>query len=62
VTALAEAGNWMELEAFSKSKKSPIGYRPFTEACYKAGNKAEGHKYLSRVAPDEKVRCLISIG
>ena len=26
VEALAEAGEWLELEKFAKSKKSPIGY------------------------------------
>ena len=61
--ALAESSNWFELENFSKSKKnSPIGYRPFVEACAKWGNKAEAAKYLTRVSPDEKVKCLISIG
>lgn len=61
--ALAESSNWFELENFSKTKKnSPIGYRPFVEACAKWGNKAEAAKYLARVSPDEKVKCLISIG
>jgi len=63
VNALAECSNWPELEIFSKSKKSsPIGYRPFVEACAKWGNKAEAAKYLNKVVSDEKVKCLISIG
>ena len=33
VRALAKARNWSELEKFSKSKKSPIGYKPFVDAC-----------------------------
>ena len=63
MNALAESGNWPELEQFSKTKKtSPIGYRPFVEACSKWGNNQETSKYLSKIAPDEKVKCLISIG
>lgn len=26
ITVLADGGDWLELEKFSKSKKSPIGY------------------------------------
>lgn len=63
VNALAESSNWSELENFAKSKKtSPIGYRPFVEACVAWGNKQEAAKYLTKIASDEKVRCLLSIG
>ena len=37
IRALAEAGFWQVLEAFAKEKKSPVGYRPFVEACLKYG-------------------------
>lgn len=63
VKALAESFKWTELESFSRQKKvSPIGYRPFVEACYNKREKLEGSKYLVKVAPDEKVKCLINIG
>ncbi|XP_067937076.1 vacuolar protein sorting-associated protein 16 homolog [Watersipora subatra] len=63
VNALAESSNWLELENFSRTKKSsPIGFRPFVEACARWGNHQETAKYLTRIAPDEKVKCLLSIG
>lgn len=44
VKALAESRNWVELEKFAKSKKSPIGYevRCFVLMCnvYPRGNVA----------------------
>jgi vacuolar protein sorting-associated protein 16 len=62
VLALSEIGDWNELDRFSKSKKSPIGYEPFVEACIKNGNVAEGQKYMSRVTPENLVKCYIKLG
>lgn len=47
LTALADLEDWEELEKFSKSKKSPIGYLPFVEICMKQHNKYEAKKYAS---------------
>ncbi|XP_049635107.1 vacuolar protein sorting-associated protein 16 homolog isoform X1 [Suncus etruscus] len=62
LTALASMGDWEELEKFSKSKKSPIGYLPFVEICMKQHNKYEAKKYASRVSPEQKVKALLLVG
>ncbi|KAL3836276.1 hypothetical protein ACJMK2_021714 [Sinanodonta woodiana] len=62
IQALAEAGEWMELDRFSKAKKPPIGIEAFVEVCLKNGNKHEALKYIVRVSPDKKVKCLIKMG
>lgn len=36
--ALAEKQKWDLLRKFAESKKSPIGYAPFAEACVTFGN------------------------
>ncbi|XP_041371955.1 vacuolar protein sorting-associated protein 16 homolog isoform X2 [Gigantopelta aegis] len=60
--ALAEAGDWTELEKFSKSKKPPIGMEEFVEVCMKQNNRTEAAKYLVRVSADKKVKCLVQMG
>ncbi|KAM5153135.1 vacuolar protein sorting-associated protein 16 homolog [Mantella aurantiaca] len=60
LTALAEKEDWEELENFSKSRKSPIGYLPFVEVCIKK-NKTEAKKYIARVNPEQKVKALLLI-
>ncbi|XP_076968454.1 vacuolar protein sorting-associated protein 16 homolog isoform X3 [Tamandua tetradactyla] len=62
LTALADMEDWEELEKFSKSKKSPIGYLPFVEICMKQHNKYEAKKYASRVGPEQKVKALLLVG
>ncbi|XP_037091632.1 vacuolar protein sorting-associated protein 16 homolog [Pollicipes pollicipes] len=60
--ALAEASQWVELEQFAKSKKSPVGYEPFVDACMEHGNLHEAKKYLARVADDKKVKYYAKVG
>ncbi|XP_033732936.1 vacuolar protein sorting-associated protein 16 homolog [Pecten maximus] len=60
--ALGQAGEWAELERFSKSKKPPVGLEAFVEVCSKHKNVAEAMKYIARVQPDQKVKCLLKIG
>ena len=55
VEALGITRNWSELEKFAKSKKSPIGYRPFIEACISNGSRGEAAKYIERVTKEEQV-------
>lgn len=55
VRALAQCEDWAGLQAFSKEKKSPIGYRPFVDACVDAGNKSEAAKYAGLI-PDLEER------
>ncbi|XP_040837666.1 vacuolar protein sorting-associated protein 16 homolog isoform X2 [Ochotona curzoniae] len=62
LTALANLEDWEELEKFSKSKKSPIGYLPFVEICMKQHNKYEAKKYAARVGPEQKVKALLLVG
>lgn len=62
ITVLAETGDWLELDKFSKSKKSPVGYEPFVDVCLKNGNKYEAQKYASKVRDDNKVKYYIKVG
>ncbi|CAB4009562.1 vacuolar sorting-associated 16 homolog [Paramuricea clavata] len=60
--ALAKAHEWIKLEEFCKSKKPPIGYEPFFEACFEFGNMKEAEKYISRVPLEERMNCYIRVG
>lgn len=62
INALAESEQWLELEKFSKTKKPPIGMEAFVEACMKHNNPEEAKKYLPRVQPENRVRCLLRTG
>ncbi|KAJ8898107.1 hypothetical protein PR048_003467 [Dryococelus australis] len=58
VLTLSKLGDWVDLDKFSKTKKSPIGYEPFVDMCLKHGNRYEAQKYLPRVKDDLKVKIL----
>ncbi|XP_024121224.1 vacuolar protein sorting-associated protein 16 homolog isoform X1 [Oryzias melastigma] len=60
--SLAEKEEWEELEKFSKSKKSPIGYLAFVETCIKYNNRYEAKKYISKVTPEQKVKAHLAVG
>uniref|UniRef100_A0A3B5MCS0 Vacuolar protein sorting-associated protein 16 homolog n=1 Tax=Xiphophorus couchianus TaxID=32473 RepID=A0A3B5MCS0_9TELE len=62
LTSLAEKEQWEELEKFSKSKKSPIGYLAFVEVCMKNNNRHEAKKYVSKVTPEQKVKAHLAVG
>ncbi|XP_046392085.1 vacuolar protein sorting-associated protein 16 homolog [Ischnura elegans] len=62
VMSLAELGEWLELEKFSKSKKSPIGYEPFVDACLNHDKKSEAEKYLPKVREELKVKYFLKSG
>uniref|UniRef100_A0A7M4EGQ3 Vacuolar protein sorting-associated protein 16 homolog n=1 Tax=Crocodylus porosus TaxID=8502 RepID=A0A7M4EGQ3_CROPO len=62
ISSLAECGDWEEMEKFSKSKKSPIGYLPFVEICVKYHNRHEAKKYAARVTPEQRVKAFILVG
>lgn len=62
VRSLAESRNWLELDRFSKSRKSLIGYEPFFEACLEFSNRIEAEKYVPRVLPENKVACYVKLG
>jgi len=52
----AEQGEWMEIEKMAKSKKTPGGFEEFVEICLQFGNRAEAHKYLSKVRDELQVK------
>lgn len=58
---LAKGQHWDELEKFSKSKKSVIGYEPFITYCMEANNPQEARKYFLKVLPENKFKCLIKM-
>uniref|UniRef100_A0A803XUY8 Vacuolar protein sorting-associated protein 16 homolog n=1 Tax=Meleagris gallopavo TaxID=9103 RepID=A0A803XUY8_MELGA len=62
ISALATRGDWEEMEKFSKSKKSPIGYLPFVEIAVKHHNRYEAKKYAPRVTPEQRVKAFILVG
>uniref|UniRef100_U3K2U4 Vacuolar protein sorting-associated protein 16 homolog n=1 Tax=Ficedula albicollis TaxID=59894 RepID=U3K2U4_FICAL len=62
INALATRGDWEEMEKFSKSKKSPIGYLPFVEVAVKHHNRYEAKKYAPRVPPEQRVRAFVLVG
>ncbi|CAN0099865.1 unnamed protein product [Bubo scandiacus] len=62
ISALANRGDWEELEKFSKSKKSPIGYLPFVEISVKHHNRYEAKKYTPRVTPEQRVKAFVLVG
>jgi hypothetical protein len=61
VKALAQSRNWPELEKFSKSKKSPIGYEPFADECLAMSNRPEAKKYIERIPLELRVPYYIRI-
>ncbi|XP_062569083.1 vacuolar protein sorting-associated protein 16 homolog [Saccostrea cucullata] len=62
INALGESGDWIELEKFSRSKKAPVGMEAFVDVCSKYGNVKEALKYLVKVSPEQKVKCLVKVG
>ncbi|XP_015782165.1 vacuolar protein sorting-associated protein 16 homolog [Tetranychus urticae] len=62
INILAEQRDWNELEKFSKSKKSPIGYEPFVSACLKFKNRTEAQKYVGKVREEFKVDYYVKTG
>jgi hypothetical protein len=58
---LAKGQLWEELEKFSKSKKSVIGYEPFVNYCMDMNNAQEAKKYFPKVAVENRLKCLIKM-
>lgn len=55
VEILGSTYQWEELEKFSKSKKSPIGYEQFVQVCLKARNVNEAKKYIMKCREDRRI-------
>lgn len=62
IQVYADHFQWDELEKFSKSKKSPIGYEPFVEVCLKHNNIHEAKKYLAKCSSHKKIKWFIRAG
>jgi hypothetical protein len=64
VRALAKARDWPGLWAFADSKRSPVGYRPFAEACALEGAAVEARKFaLNKISdPGERIDTLVALG
>jgi vacuolar protein sorting-associated protein 16 len=64
--ALAEAGDWAGLWTFANEKKSPVGYRPFVDACVSLGGRQgslEARRYAAKIPEyEEKVDLLVTLG
>jgi len=63
IRAMAKMQRWDDLEKFSKTKKSPIGYRPFVEVCLEYDNyKVQALKYIPKVTDAwEKVELYVAL-
>nr|XP_046915204.1 vacuolar protein sorting-associated protein 16 homolog [Dermatophagoides farinae] len=59
---MAEMDEWLELERFSKAKKSPIGYEPFVDVCIQRQNRYEAQKYLPKIRDENKIKYYIKTG
>ena len=46
IRAFAQLRDWPTLWAMANEKKSPVGYRPFAEACILGGSNVEAKKYV----------------
>ena len=72
--AFGESGQWAELTALAKTKKSPIGFAPFLDVCLKQvrlmnptpqinttfqGERAQAAKYLSLLGQEDRLRFVL---
>merc|ERR1719341_971881 len=62
VRAFGESGQWAELNALAKTKKSPIGFAPFLDVCLKQGERAQAAKYLSLLGQEDRLRYSLKLG
>ncbi|KAG8797121.1 hypothetical protein FRC16_009196 [Serendipita sp. 398] len=60
--ALTEMKAWDELDAFSKSKKSPIGYEPFVRHLVSKGYGKQAGVYVARCDPAKRGELYLSCG
>merc|ERR1711918_260834 len=54
--ALAASDKWLELEKFSKEKRSPIGYEPFVQICLEHNKFAEARRFCNERIDKPSVR------
>ncbi|XP_041968252.1 vacuolar protein sorting-associated protein 16 homolog isoform X2 [Aricia agestis] len=56
ILTLAQKDEWEELDKFSRSKRSPIGFEPFVDACLRRARRDQALRYLPRCMDDIKVK------
>lgn len=59
---LAEIGDWIELEKFSKMKKGNSSYAAYVDVCLQCNNRTEALKYLPKVSESIKVKYYTKCG
>jgi hypothetical protein len=63
IDAFVQLRDLEALDKLSRSKKSPVGYAVFADACLKLENNIEAKKYISKIVdPTTKVKYFIKIG
>ncbi|KAF8637938.1 hypothetical protein AX17_002559 [Amanita inopinata Kibby_2008] len=60
--ALTELGDFEALEAFAKSKRSPIGYEPFVRYLVSKGHSKEAIQYVARCDSPRRVDLYVECG
>ena len=60
--ALTEIGDFEGLEAFSKAKRSPIGYEPFVRHLVSKGHAKEAIPYVARCDSPKRADLYVECG
>ena len=59
---LAHARDWAALWQLGSARRSPIGFKPFADACIEQGAHDEAARYAPKLAPAEAVPVWLTIG
>ena len=62
VTGLSHARNWSALWELGSARRSPIGFKPFVDACIAQGAYDEAARYVPKLPPAEAVPVYLQIG
>lgn len=60
--ALIALRDWDALDAFARSKKSPIGYEPWVDELIRAGAQRQAVRFVERCDPRNRVELFIKCG
>ena len=59
---LSHAQHWTALAEFASVRRSPIGFRPFVDACMAQNAQDEAAKYVTRLPPAEQIQVYQKLG
>ena len=62
ITGLSHARNWPALFELGSARRSPIGFKPFVDACIAQGAYDEAARYVPKLPPAEAVPVYLQIG